>query len=78
LDYWNTVCARKEEGGLGVRRIRDFNIALLGKWCWRMLIDRESLWYRGLVAHYGEDGGYLREGGREALFFLVAGCGAGA
>jgi len=29
---WDTVCMRKEEGGLGVRRLKEFNLALLGKW----------------------------------------------
>ena len=42
---WNTVCRGKEVGGLEVRRIREFNIALLGKWCWRLLEERESLWF---------------------------------
>jgi hypothetical protein len=51
---------------LGVRRIRDFNTALLGKWCWRLLVDRDSLWYRVLSARYGTEGGCVREGGREA------------
>ena len=63
---WNTVCRRKEVGGLGVRRIREFNLALLGKWCWRVLEDRESLWFRVLSARYGEDEGRLRGGGWEA------------
>jgi len=49
---------------LGVRRVGAFNIALLGKWCWRMLVDREGLWYRVLKARYGEEGGRLKEGGR--------------
>ncbi|GAU24512.1 hypothetical protein TSUD_156240 [Trifolium subterraneum] len=35
-----------------------------GKWCWRMLVDREGLWYRVLVARYGVDRGRLRDGGR--------------
>ncbi|WJX63191.1 hypothetical protein P8452_48110 [Trifolium repens] len=35
-----------------------------GKWCWRMLVDREGLWFRVLVARYGEEGGHLFEGGR--------------
>jgi len=50
----------------GVRRIREFNGALLGKWCWRVLVEKESLWYRVLVARYGEEGGRLLDGGRTA------------
>jgi hypothetical protein len=32
-------------------------LALLGKWCWRMLVDRGGLWHRVLVARYGEVNG---------------------
>ena len=66
---WNTVCARKEEGGLGVRKMREFNITLLGKWCWRMLVDRSGLWYRVLVARYSLEDGVLREGGMRASYW---------
>jgi len=55
-----------EEGGLGVRRLREFTVALLGKWCWRMLVDKEGLWYRVLKARYGEEGGRLKEGRRDS------------
>ncbi|CAJ2632329.1 unnamed protein product [Trifolium pratense] len=61
---WKSVCLRKEYGGLGVRQLREFNIALLGKWCWRMLVDREGLWFRVLAARYGIEGGILRAGGQ--------------
>ncbi|MCH79554.1 cysteine-rich receptor-like protein kinase [Trifolium medium] len=54
----------KEFGGLGVRQLREFNVALLGKWCWRLLVDRGGLWYRVLVARYGEVAGRLVAGGR--------------
>jgi len=54
----------KEVGGLGVWRLKEFNIALLAKWCWRCLVDRDSLWYKVLLSHYGDEGGQLREGGR--------------
>jgi hypothetical protein len=57
---WNSICLRKEYGGLGVRQLREFNTALLGKWCWRMLADREGLWFRVLVARYGLERGRLR------------------
>jgi hypothetical protein len=49
---------------LGVRQLREFNLALLGKWCWRMLVDRAGLWYRVLVARYGVERGRVRDGGR--------------
>ena len=51
---------------MGVRRIREFNIALLGKWCWRLLEDNVSMWFRVLAARYGLEGGRLLGGGREA------------
>jgi hypothetical protein len=40
---WNTICKEKEVGGLGVKRIREFNIALLGRLCWRMLTERDKM-----------------------------------
>ncbi|PNX85591.1 receptor-like kinase, partial [Trifolium pratense] len=54
----------QESGGLGVRSLRKFNQTLLGKWCWRMLVDREGLWIRVLAARYDVEGGRLREGGQ--------------
>jgi len=55
-----------EVGGLGIRRIREFNTALLGKWCWRMLVERESLWFKVLSARYGLSEGRLGAGGCHA------------
>jgi hypothetical protein len=49
-----------------VRQPREFNTALLGKWCWRMLVDRSGLWYRVLGARYGVSEGRVRSGGRGA------------
>jgi len=53
----------KGVGGLGVRRLHEFNIALLDKWCWRCLVDIEGLWFKVLSSRYGEERGRLREGG---------------
>ena len=47
-----------------MRRIREFNLALLGKWCWRMRVENRSLWYRVLAGRYGEVGGIIAEDGR--------------
>jgi hypothetical protein len=63
---WDTICKPKEFGGLGVRRVGAFNFSLLGKWCWRMLTDKDGLWYRVLKARYGEVGGRLQEGGNQS------------
>jgi hypothetical protein len=63
---WKQVCMGKEYGGLGVRQTREFNIALLGKWCWRLLVDRGGMWYRVLAARYGEEAGRLTVGGRSS------------
>jgi len=30
---WNKICLSKDNRGLGVRRLREFNLTLLGKWC---------------------------------------------
>jgi hypothetical protein len=58
------VCLSEETEGLGVRRLRDFNSALLGKWSSRMLVDNLGSWHRTLVARYGETVGRVRTGGR--------------
>jgi hypothetical protein len=44
--------------------MREFNNALLEKWCWGLLVDRGGPWYRVLVARYDEAAGRLMVGGR--------------
>ncbi|XP_019418409.1 PREDICTED: uncharacterized protein LOC109329191 [Lupinus angustifolius] len=50
---WKEVCRSKEEGGLGVKNLGLFNLALLGKWRWHMLSSSESLWVKVLRSIYG-------------------------
>ena len=45
-----------------MKRVGDFNFSLLGKWCWRMLVDKDGLWYRVLKVRYGEGGGAVERG----------------
>ncbi|GKV37932.1 hypothetical protein SLEP1_g45894 [Rubroshorea leprosula] len=55
---WDKVCKKKEEGGLGVRELRKFNLALLGKWWGRFAEKMEGLWKRVIIGKYGERGGH--------------------
>lgn len=54
---WETICLPKDKGGLGIKNLELFNIALLTKWRWRILVeDGNSLWKQVLVERYGLDG----------------------
>ena len=61
------MCLLKE-GGLCFKRLREFNVALLGKWWWRILVDKEGLWYRVLKVRYREEGGRLKERGDNSVW----------
>lgn len=50
---WETVCLPKEKGGLGIKDINMFNLALLGKWRWNMFHNEGQLWVRILESKYG-------------------------
>ncbi|XP_019427156.1 PREDICTED: uncharacterized protein LOC109335476 [Lupinus angustifolius] len=50
---WDVVCKSKELGGLGVRDLSRFNLALLGKWRWRRLQDKEAFWVKVINLKYG-------------------------
>ena len=41
---WSNICKPKREGALGVRDIRLVNLALFGKWRWRILAEGDGLW----------------------------------
>jgi hypothetical protein len=56
------VCSPLDEGGLGIRNIRRFNQALLGKWLWRFAHEEGAWWRSVLVAKYGVDWGGWRSG----------------
>ena len=43
---WKIVCMPKLKGGLGVKDLRTFNSALLGKWRWDMFYRQMEPWAR--------------------------------
>ena len=53
LVKWAKVCKPMQVGGLGIRRLRSFNSALLGKWSWRYGLETDELWRRVIEAKYG-------------------------
>jgi hypothetical protein len=57
LVNWDKVCSPISEGGLGIRNLRVFNQALLGKWVWHYVHEREA-WGRIVVdAKFGYEWG---------------------
>ena len=58
LVNWSLVCTNKE-GGLRIRRLVALNKALLGKWSWRFVVERESFWKHIIINKFGlEEGGW--------------------
>ncbi|MCH98951.1 putative ribonuclease H protein, partial [Trifolium medium] len=51
---WDDVCRPKNEGGLGVKNLKLFNLSLLAKWRWRLIVDPVSEFSKVLTAKYGE------------------------
>ncbi|MCH81087.1 ribonuclease H protein [Trifolium medium] len=47
------VCKSKADGGIGIRDLRAVNLALLGKWRWRILSGGQGIWRDILMAKYG-------------------------
>ena len=53
LGLLKKVCEPRDYGGLGIIDLRLFNLALLGKWIWRLGTDKGGLWKEILVSKYG-------------------------
>jgi hypothetical protein len=50
---WDQICLPRDKGGLGVKNLELFNLALLSKWKWRFLSDSEAMWAELLRFRYG-------------------------
>jgi hypothetical protein len=65
--FWvglESICMRNEDGGMGVRQLREFNVAMLVKWCWSMLVNKGGLRFH-VLGGYKVEGGRVKEGVRE-------------
>nr|KYP58018.1 hypothetical protein KK1_004308 [Cajanus cajan] len=51
----------------GVRDLRSFNLALLGKWRWSFLVERDCLWIKVVTSIYGAMTSLNRRGGRRRV-----------
>ncbi|XP_074348254.1 uncharacterized protein LOC141687015 [Apium graveolens] len=49
---WDRICEMKSIGGLGFRKLREFNLALLGKQGWRLMVNPNSLVSKVYKARY--------------------------
>ena len=52
LKLWNSLCIPKALGGLGLRKMKDVNLALIAKLGWKLLTSADSLWVSQLSGKY--------------------------
>lgn len=49
---WEKMCEQKSNGGMGFKKLKQFNLTLLAKQGWRLQTDHTSLVYKVLEAKY--------------------------
>ncbi|KAM0041803.1 putative reverse transcriptase zinc-binding domain-containing protein [Helianthus debilis subsp. tardiflorus] len=53
---WEVITTPKKDGGLGISRMLDVNLALLAKWAWRFTVENDSIWRGFIEAIHGGRG----------------------
>jgi hypothetical protein len=59
LKSWSSICLLKHEGGLGFRRMHEFNLSLITKLGWKMTTNTDCLWVKQLQKKYIKYGDFL-------------------
>jgi hypothetical protein len=59
LKSWSSICLPKEEGGLGFRRMHEFNLSLITKLSWKLLSNTKCLWVNQLQKKYIKYGNFI-------------------
>jgi hypothetical protein len=66
---WWKLCYPKNEGGMGFRDFHSFNLAMLAKQMWRLIIDQKSFCATILRAKYYPHGNILKAGPKAGSSF---------
>lgn len=69
LVNWDTVAQPRHVGGLGLRKARDHNIALLGKNVWQIINGEGKPWVSLVREKYGVQRNFCLPPSRVALLF---------
>jgi hypothetical protein len=59
LKSWSSICLPKEDGGLGFRRMHEFNLSLTTKLGWKLLSNTGCLWVNQLQKKYIKYGNFI-------------------
>ena len=52
LVRWEIMTSQKKHGGLGIRSVKETNVAFMVKLGWRLLISKDELWAKVLQSKY--------------------------
>ncbi|GJZ73510.1 cytochrome P450 [Tanacetum coccineum] len=67
---WEKVISPRDQRGLSIGSLRVSNLAMLAKWWWRFLNEKESLWCKVIRSLHGLDGGLIDN----STSSLISGC----